>query len=288
MLTSSSVNAFMVSFNILQKDKAFRKLLREGAPWAAETFLDSGIFTFLRRAGVAQQSVIKSGNRAPVTWEEFSAFAKLFITYVSENADIWDHIVELDVEELFGVEIADALRARLYSILGDKLLPVWHAQRGAAGWTEMVNTYKYICLSPTRAFPRSARTEKIVAQMLLEAKNAGCKVHILGVEQVRWFELGATSIDCSSWSVAARFGNFKMPAARGGAPTSLNISATKKFSPGRRVQHARIAQFVDLIKQFGYSLEDLSDYRKATMVAIKLLQLREEDARARFTVPSLG
>jgi hypothetical protein len=281
----------MASYMNVGKSKKYQQTMRDVAAstaWRPKTYLDSGIFTFMRRAQVVYQPVVgKIRAKGPASRAEFEEFARTFIEYVeSADARSWDYIVELDVDELpeWGVERADKFRRYLHGALGDRLLPVWHAQRGLDGWREMIRTFPYVCLSPTKVFNRSGRADGMIAGMIADAHAAGCDVHILGVETVKWFELGSDSIDASSWTAGARFGEFKLGNS-GRGPAAVSIPAKDGVTKGggrargRRWHHSRILQFEDMLTEWGYTVDDLKDAKSATMVGIKLLQTRQEEAR---------
>lgn len=280
LLERAQVEAVMVSYMNLSKSPKLRRLCHEHfhpdyhTGWVPRTYLDSGVFTFMRRAGVTYQNM-QNVKQGPATWAEFRAFARTFIDYLKEEQDLWDHIVELDVDELYGVEAADAFRVQLRKLVGDRLLPVWHAQRGPEGWTQMVKDFSYVCLSPSKVFNRKARSERLIEDMLKEAHAHDCSVHILGVENERWFDLGADSFDASSWSSGVRWGQFKLT----GGARHVIVPTSEKQTIRRPIKHTHILQFKDMLAEWGYRLEDVKDHDTARQIGIYLIQKRQEEGR---------
>lgn len=272
MLDRAKVDAIMVSF--IKLDKRLQRTLSAGLPWAPRTYLDSGVFTFMRRAGVVGYS--SPSTRIAGTWEEFKVMAASYADYLKREKSAWDHIIELDVDEIFGVERADMFRRNLHDLLGDRLLPVWHAQRGEEGWDEMIKTFPYVAMSISRAAGgrNTRRNHTMIRQMVERAHARGVQVHLLGGSTMDYFEdYHVDTMDASSWSAGVRWGELKIN--RGKVLLPKFETRTR-----RTLVHSHLAQLRDLVGQWGFTLEQVrTDYMVRIEVGIRLLLLRQEEVR---------
>lgn len=249
-LERSGVDAMMVSFDKIKASKSLQARLREGFPnWNPITYIDSGVFTFMRRAGVTVQNK-KASTKKPATFEEFREFAKSYVDYLKTDAHLWDWIIEIDCAELFGVEVEDRFRKGMRDLVGDKLLPVWHVQRGHDGWQQMIREFPYVCMAMSKGSGgRNRRNHAMVRTMIREAHEQGTKVHILGLSTLEHFETyEADSMDSSSWASGVRWGEIKLNRGKVMVP---------KFDQSQRrpLEHAKMLQLADMIAEFGFSVD---------------------------------
>lgn len=248
-LERAKVDAVMVSFEKIKGSAKLKERLREGFSWNPTTYIDSGVFTFMRRAGVTVQNKNAKTIR-PATFAEFREFAKSYIDYLKTDMDVWDWIIDLDCAELFGVEAEDAFRKGLRQLVGDKLLPVWHGQRGAEGWTQMIQDYPYVCIALGKGIGgRNRRNHALVRSMCREAHENGTKVHILGVSTLEHFEtFEADTMDSSSWASGVRWGEIKLNRGKVMVP---------KFDQSQRrpLEHNKLLALAESINEFGFQVD---------------------------------
>lgn len=273
-LRRANVDAYMVSWNDLEKDKKFKATIevRHDGDWRPLRYLDSGVFTFMQRAGLKG---IKTAN-TDSSWESFLVLARSYIAYLKDHADLWDWIIELDVEELYGVEAADHFRRRLREVVGDRLFPVWHVQRGESGWQEMIREFPYVCISTSNALgSTNIRARRQVREMIYQAHAAGVKVHFLGCSSIGiWSEYGVDTMDSSSWTYGPRVGHFYVGK---GQPIVL-----PRGSRGKEVNHARLMDLRDKIAPWGFTLEEARTNQHAGIeIGARLLLAVQEEIRAR-------
>lgn len=275
-------DAVMFSWNAIRTDKKLQELVKTRLGWEKppRMYLDSGVFTFLRRAGLTQSKT--AGGAA--TFDEFRAFAKSYIDYLRDNAQYWDHVIELDVDALYGVAVAEQFRQGLHRLVGDRLLPVWHPIRGEAGWAEMLDQFKYVAVSLSGE-PKAIhkRAKNMIRQLVRLAHERGRFVHYLGMSTIETaFQTEVDTLDSSSWSASVRWGEFKINEGKVVLP---------KYASGTRrpIPHVQLAQLQDFVAQWGYTLEQTRmDYYIAAEIAVRLLLQRQEELRARRNPTPVG
>lgn len=289
-LEKAQVNALMVSFEKIKGSKNLQERLREGFSWNPITYIDSGVFTFMRRAGVTVQNK-NAKTVKPASFEEFREFARAYVEYLKRDMDLWDWIIDLDCAELFGVEVEDRFRAGLKKLVGDKLLPVWHAQRGHEGWIKMVEEYPYVCMALAKgAGGRTRRNHAMVRTMIREAHARGTKVHILGMSTLEHFETyEADTMDSSSWASGVRWGEIKLSRGKVMVP---------KFDQSQRrpLEHSKLLALAESVKEFGFHVDPELDrlmgvvteeqgtsikehYYTRLEVGVRTLMLRQRELR---------
>lgn len=270
---TAGVTAMMFSWASISSAKKVKVAIADGLPNDPVTYLDSGVFTFMRRAGVT--SLTREGNK-DASWESFRAMAATYIAYLKEHREEWDWIIELDCDEVFGIERADAFRRNLRNLVGDRLLPVWHAQRGQEGWQEMIREYRYVCISPSTALGRRSRVGPMIREMIRDAHARGTYVHLLGNSSISTFQnWNVDSLDSSAWAAGARWGELKIWK---GAVTFPKYETKVK----RPIKATQIMQVEDLVKQWGFTLQDMvDDHHIRSEVGARLMLMRQEELRAR-------
>lgn len=278
MLERAGADAIMLSWEKLRGDKKLQARIREGLSptWKPILYLDSGVFTIMRRAGVAHQPSETGKSYQTTPWTTFKDFAKSYIDYLRQDAEGWDWIIEMDVDDVYGTKIADAFRKQLKQIVGKRLLPVWHAQRGPDGWDEMIREFSYVAISVGKATggAKTTRNQAMIREMVRKAHANGVYVHVLGLSSPEHFEaLGADTMDASSWAAGVRWGELKVNRGKVMLP---------KFETRHRraLVHSHLAQVRDLLLEWGFTLEQVrNDYLIRIEVGIRLLLMRQEYIR---------
>lgn len=282
-ISRAKPNAMMFSFVTLRGNKSIRQRVRDGFEWKPRMYLDSGAFTILRKAGVmGQSSSYHEGKDIDV-----KQFCKDYVEYLRTDGHLYDHVIELDIDEIYGIPMADKLRAMLTDIVGrERLMPVWHAHRGLEGWRDMINNYSYVAFSLGRQVggAKNRRNHSMFRAMIREAHDVGTYVHMLGMTTLDAFEAyGVDSADSSAWSMGARFGEFKV--LRGKVTLPKHTSKTR-----RPIAHAHLAQLADMAREFGLSLEDIRTHPQKSMEfgARIFMHRQEELRRARIATQEIG
>lgn len=273
-ISRAKPNAMMFSFVTLRNNKSIRQRVRDGFDWQPRMYLDSGAFTILRKAGVmGQSSSYHEGKDI-----ELKQFCKDYIAYLQTDWQHYDHIIELDLDEVpeIGIAGADKLREILTSVVGDRLMPVWHAHRGIDGWRDMINRYPYVSFSLGRMVggAKNRRNHAMFRSMIREAHAVGTSVHMLGMTTLDAFEAyGVDSADSSAWSMGARFGEFKV--LRGKVTLPKHTSKTR-----RPIVHTHLAQLRDMAAQFGLTLDEIRTHPQKSMeFGARIFMHRQEELR---------
>ena len=171
----------------------YRKALLGHKPSEFRRFIaDSGAFT-----------AMNSGTTIDAQYMQDSA------RWVVDNGI--RNYVELDLDEIIGVEKTRKLRSELERTVGYPSMPCWHCERGAVGWEEMCERYDYVCISLS-GFTKTSKwlksnSYKPLSWFLDTARKHGAKVHALGCTNVSLLKrFGFYSSDSSTFSVGHRYG----------------------------------------------------------------------------------
>lgn len=285
MLERAGVDAVMCSFEKLKGNKRFKQAVQEGFAGNPITYLDSGVFTLMRRAGVTSFAPTREAGTLDQIRASVQVLAKQYTEYLRDNLQYWDWVIELDTDEVFGaghyaegIELADKLRAFLRRQVGDKLLPVWHAPRGEDGWQRMIREFPYVCISPSRALggKGNRRNHSLIRRMVADAHARGVKVHLLGASTLEYFEtFEVDSMDSSGWSAGVRWGELKVTRGKVFIPKFETKNRAR-----RAIEHSRLEQLAALAEGWGFTLEQVqNDYLIRIECGIRLLALRQEELR---------
>ena len=149
--------------------------------------LDSGAFSFMSGATSSEKLL-----------EEY---AERYADFIKRN-NITQYF-ELDVDTIFGLSFAEALRAKIEKATGVQSIPVWHKSRGVAYWKRMCDEYKYIAIGGLVFHVKKVELPHI-KKLVDYAYAKGVKVHGLGFTKTqelskwKWY-----SVDSSSWKCGA-------------------------------------------------------------------------------------
>jgi hypothetical protein len=159
-------------------------------------FLDSGAFTFINAA--------QKGKA--FTLEKFREFADAYVQAMKDHGDDWDHVVEMDVDDVFGREVAQEYRRKLRDIVGDRLLPVWHETNGLADWKELISEFPYVGIGSNETRTIKTQQERI---LLRQAHAAGVRVHRFGTSSPFFMrEVPYDTCDSTGWLAGQRFAQY--------------------------------------------------------------------------------
>lgn len=224
----------LAAYPYIKKNKEMIDLI----PKMRNFILDSGVFT-----------MINSGKKFNLDLyvEEYASFIRQYKI---------KQYVELDVDQIVGVEKTRELRKRLEDLVGWKSIPVWHTIRGKESFIQDCKDYDYICLGYflTEGL-KSAFTEKYAKAFVDTAHKYKCKIHGLGFTKGELLKkIPFDSVDSSSWAASRRFGCcFKFEPRNG----------TMKFLERRKNQRMKSAQalgrpaFIEWRKYQDYAYEHI-------------------------------
>ena len=152
-------------------------------------FLDSGAYTVNK-------------DDAKFTDDELYDIAAEYMAFVSENLDHVEMVSEFDAQQL-GQEWIHAMREDFYDELGDKFMPIWHAEYGTDELERLCANYAYVGIHQSHIGDRNLTPtlNNLVARY-------GVKLHGLAatkpevMQQIKWYSVASTS-----WLTPAQFGD---------------------------------------------------------------------------------
>lgn len=187
-------------------------------PWIKEKelfLLDSGAFTFM------------FGKSCPDMTDYIDRYIKFINKY-----DV-KHFFEMDLDNIYGTEWVEKVRARIERETGKKSIPVWHPCRGKQGFLDLCDNYDYIAVGDivTRGIPMKTLLDELAPWTIATAHKYGCQIHGLGFTDTKFFRKhkghNYDSVDSTSWSSGQRHGRmYKF--------TGTNMISISK---GRRIGH---------------------------------------------------
>lgn len=206
----------LMSYYYIRKSKPNIEIFEYMLKHSKGVLLDSGAFTFMNGA-------------KEVNWDEYVRDYKAFIQ--KYDCDTLDGVFELDIDVVVGYERVKEIRASLEEVT-DKIIPVWHKNRGIAEYDKMCQNYKYIAFTGVRN--RDIRDEHY-ALFVKRAKKYGAKVHCLGMTQDRFLQtIPFDSVDSSSWMQGAIRGRVGKTHFKGSK--SYKELVTQGYLEGKRKQ----------------------------------------------------
>lgn len=112
---------------------------------------------------------------------------------------------EMDVDNIIGYDNVLRLRNVLTSV-SDKIIPVWHKNRGISDFKKMCQEYAGRIVAITGFRNEDIRDEQYKI-FLKEAKKSGCKVHCLGMTRKEILDIVPFDYtDSASWRLKTRYG----------------------------------------------------------------------------------
>lgn len=139
-----------------------------------------------------------------------------WVKYTHEYAD-WiikndnDQIIgyfEMDVDNIIGYDNVLYLRQILENV-SDKIIPVWHSNRGIEDFKQMCQKYAGKIISIT-GFKNVEIKDDQYIMFLKYAKKFDCKVHCLGMTRTKLLDtVPFDYVDSSTWKQAGNFGEFR-------------------------------------------------------------------------------
>lgn len=143
-----------------------------------------------------------------VDWETYTRDFADFIARNTDNPKI-EGFFEMDVDNVIGYDKVLELRKILESV-SNKIIPVWHRNRGIADFIEMCEKYRGRRIAIT-GFKNNDILDSQYNLFINEAHRHDCKIHVLGLTRVGLLNdlnLGLEdSFDSSSWVMNSAYAN---------------------------------------------------------------------------------
>ena len=141
-----------------------------------------------------------------VDWVEYT---KEYAQWIREND--CEKIIgyfEMDVDKVIGYEKVLELRKILEDVT-DKIIPVWHKNRGVNDFIDMCKKYSGKIVAITGFRNEDIKDEQYI-KFLKVAKKYNCKVHCLGMTRKNILDkVPFDYTDSSSWSMQGAFGKVR-------------------------------------------------------------------------------
>jgi hypothetical protein len=205
----------LCSFYYLRQE-IFEKIL----PKSDLMLIDSGAHSF------------QKGKK--VDWLDYT---RKYAQWIKEND--CDKIIgyfEMDVDNLIGYERVLELRKILESVT-DKIIPVWHKNRGVDEFKKMCMQYSGRVIAITGFKNEDIKDEQYL-MFLKYAKKYGCKVHCLGMTRKKILDsVPFDFVDSSSWKQASIYGRIgKRKVSKEYSKANRHIVMTESFKLAMQMQ----------------------------------------------------
>lgn len=156
--------------------------------------IDSGAFS-IRIAG-------KLKNKEII--QEYDKYTKKYCDFIQEhdNNKILGYC-EMDIENVTGYDYVLELRKELEEV-SDKIIPVWHKERGIHDFKEMCQNYNYVAISNSQYDIKKTQTKLFVDY----AHRQGAKIHGLGLSnKTVLMNIPFDSCDAINWLMPTLYGS---------------------------------------------------------------------------------
>ena len=139
-----------------------------------------------------------------VDWDKFT---KQYVDFIQEtdNEKVSGYF-EMDVDNLIGYDKVLELREVMEEVT-DKVIPVWHKNRGIKEFKQMCKDYDYVSISGWRNEDIQDHQFK---HFVKYAHKQGCQIHGLGLTRKKILDtVPFDSVDSSSWLQPIMYATFK-------------------------------------------------------------------------------
>lgn len=176
----------LTSYWYLRRAKSEWPIIRD---YSREVLVDSGAHTFQRSA----------------TRTDFERYTHEYAEWIAKNDA--PHILgyfEMDIDNVVGYDEVRRLREILLSAT-DKIIPVWHSNRGVQDYRQMVREFSGRWVSVT-GFRNEDITDDQYWLFVKEAWDHNCRIHGLGLTRPEILDrVPFDSCDSSSWSMSVTY-----------------------------------------------------------------------------------
>lgn len=201
-LPKEQTNIFMSYFNVRRVTRCIHRVTPRRA---GRLVIDSGAHSFFGFVNLSATRHIRMKNRMPDPHVYFRGYCDWLISETGR----WDYFVELDLQELVGMETVEEWRKEYQRLdIARGCISVWHSSDGWPMWERMTaeSESRYIGIEGLR----KGRAALPYLKHIEYAYKRGCRVH--GFAMVKRDCLNRYpfySTDSSSWMAACRYG--KLP-----------------------------------------------------------------------------
>lgn len=176
----------LISYYYVRKKRDLADYIKANSD---EVMVDSGAHSFQKGA--------------KVDWLEYTKEYAEFIQYYDSPNVVG--FFEMDVDNVIGYDRVLELR-KILERVSDKIIPVWHRNRGIADFKKMCERYAGKIVAVTGFKNEDIRDDQYV-MFLKEAHKHGCKLHCLGNTRTAILDkVPFDYCDSSSWTQQGIFG----------------------------------------------------------------------------------
>jgi len=176
----------LMSYYYIKKREGLAEFIRDNSE---EILIDSGAHSF------------QKGTQ--VNWDTYTReYANFIKRFDRENVIGY---FEMDVDNIIGYQKVLELR-RVLELVSDKIIPVWHKNRGISEYQKMCQDYAGKIVAIT-GFKNEDIKDDQYLMFLKYAKKYNCKVHCLGMTRTKILDkVPFDYVDSSSWVQSSIFG----------------------------------------------------------------------------------
>ncbi|WP_157247861.1 hypothetical protein [Nonomuraea typhae] len=190
LLAAQGVEHVALSFvGLLRRTKLTRPwLISAKYPDHQSVFVDSGGYTL---------------NAKPQEWpaERVEDLVGAYRTFIEANLDRIAMVSELDATSM-GPDWLARHRSDFYDHLGEKFLPIWHAEHGVAELERLADRYGRV------GVPQISVAGRDIAGLLNRLARRGVRIHGVAMTKTDLMEqIGFDSVASTSWLSPAQYGD---------------------------------------------------------------------------------
>lgn len=154
--------------------------------------IDSGAFTIRMASTLANQEIVK----------EYDKYTKKYCDFIQEHDS--DKILgyfEMDIDNVVGYDYVLELRKQMEEVT-NKVIPVWHKNRGIKDFKEMCQNYDYVAVSHSQYDIKKPQFKLFVDY----AHKHNAKIHGLGLaNKTILMNIPFDSCDAINWLIPAMY-----------------------------------------------------------------------------------
>lgn len=176
----------LISYYYIKNRKGIAEFIRDNSE---EILIDSGAHSFQKGTKVNWDTYTK----------DYANFIKEF-----DRPNVIGYF-EMDVDNIIGYQKVLELR-KVLELVSDKIIPVWHKNRGLGEYKKMCKDYAGKIVAITGFKNEDIKDEQYL-MFLKYAKQYHCKVHCLGMTRKTILDQAPFDyVDSSSWKQSAIYG----------------------------------------------------------------------------------
>ena len=215
-----------------------RNLLSRTKTVAQKIYIDSGVFSFIRKMkmpglnrkifAVPPEVRSEVNRQAIARMAEFEQYTRAYVKFLNDYDEYIDWSFDMDIDIVADVASANRLYAymRKHCKSPQKIIRIWHFTRSYEDWQRWCDSGEYTYLSLEGAGSHD-RDVDFYKRFISYAHARNIKVHVLAMTSPVFLKhVNCDTADSSSWSMGGRYASVYTPtgiisfAAKGGVAYS--------------------------------------------------------------------